>query len=315
MHLKTASLPASERRLSSVWLPPNKAAALRFSVPGCQLRTGRTCDRIHCYLFRMPNSDVQTTRLGRSDLMIAPICLGTNVFGWTADEQRSFAVLDAFVDGGGNLLDSADSYSSFVPGNKGGESETIIGNWLKSRGRRDDVLIATKVGRAPGVEGLSRETIRQAVEDSLRRLQIDCIDLYYAHADDPDTPLEETLSTFDELVREGKVRHIAASNYSASRLREAISVSAAGGFPRYEALQPHYNLLERNTYEGELADLCVGEEISCLPYFALAKGFLTGKYRESGDVGDGRRAQQASEYLDARGLSVLEGLVEIAALH
>lgn len=217
--------------------------------------------------------------------------------------------------GGGLLLDTADSYSAFVPGNKGGESETIIGNWLKSRGKRGDVLIATKVGRAPGVEGLAPATIKRAVEASLQRLQTDYIDLYYAHADDPDTPLEDTLATFDELVRSGKVRHIAASNFSAARLREALDVSAAAGFVRYEVVQPHYNLLERDDYEGALADLCVAEELSCLPYFALAKGFLTGKYRASADITESRRAQQASEYLNPRGLAVLEALDEIALAH
>lgn len=260
-------------------------------------------------------SNVGVRRLGRSDLEIAPVCLGTNVFGWTADEAEAFEVLDAFVAGGGSLLDTADSYSSFVPGNHGGESETIIGNWLKSRGRRDDVLIATKVGRQPGTQGLAAATIKRGVEDSLRRLQTDHIDLYYAHADDPSTPLEETLAAFDELVRVGKVRYIAASNYPPDRLREALDVSAANGFARYEALQPHYNLLERAEYEGALADLCAGEQLSCLPYYALAKGFLTGKYRSADDVPHSRRAARAAEYLNDRGIQVLRALDDVAAAH
>jgi aryl-alcohol dehydrogenase (NADP+) len=254
-------------------------------------------------------------RLGRTDLRVFPVCLGTNVFGWTADEAESFAVLDAFVAQGGNLLDSADSYSAFAPGNRGGESETIIGRWLSARGRRDDVLIATKVGRHPKLPGLSADNIAAAVEASLQRLQTDYIDLYWAHADDPETPLEETLSAFDELIRAGKVRYIGASNYSTERLREALRVSSAGGMARFEALQPHYNLLERDHYEGALADLCVAEDISCLPYFSLAKGFLTGKHRRGADASASPRASQALGYLDARGERLLKGLDQVAAAH
>ena len=258
---------------------------------------------------------IKQRRLGRTDLVAAPVCLGTNVFGWTANEQESFGVLDAFVAGGGSLLDTADSYSAFVQGNRGGESETIIGHWLKARGRRHDVLIATKVGRAPGAVGLAPATIRQALDASLRRLQTDYVDLYYAHADDPGTPLGETLAAFDELIKCGKVRHIAASNYSAARLREALTISDAHGLARYEALQPHYNLVEREGYEGQLSDLCVTEEISCLPYFALAKGFLTGKYRAGTSSPHARRAEQAAEYMNDRGRAVLDALDHVARAH
>lgn len=260
-------------------------------------------------------NDLGLRSLGRTDLHIAPICLGTNVFGWTADEKESFAVLDAFSAGGGQLLDTADSYSAFVTGNHGGESEAIIGNWLQSRGSRDDVLIATKVGRQPGLTGLAPSTIRRALDDSLRRLQTDYVDLYYAHADDPGTPLEETLQTFDALIQEGKVRYIGASNYAAPRLRQALEISASAGLARFEVLQPHYNLLERDTYEPALSALCSSAQISCLPYFALAKGFLSGKYRRSDEVPATRRARQAAEYLTERGEKVLRVLDEIADSH
>jgi aryl-alcohol dehydrogenase-like predicted oxidoreductase len=237
------------------------------------------------------------------------------VFGWTADEAQSFEVLDAYVAAGGNFIDSSDSYSAFAPGNNGGESETVLGKWFAARGNRADVVLATKVGRKPDRKGLSRGNIRTAVTESLERLQCDYIDLYYAHADDPDTPLEETLRAFDELVGEGKVRHIAASNYSAPRLAEALEISDRNGIARYVALQPHYSLVERDHYEGEPAELCVREELACVPYWALARGFLTGKYRPGVQV-DSPRAGAAAKYLeDERAVAVLAALDRIAEAH
>ncbi len=244
------------------------------------------------------------TKLGTTDLDVFGLNLGTNVFGWTADEPQSFAVLDAYTAAGGNFLDTADLYGG------GGGSETIIGNWLAKRGRRDDIVVATKVGMWDGRPGLSAKNIAAAAEDSLRRLRTDHIDLYYAHRDDPDTPLEETLGAFDALVRAGKVRHIGASNYSAERLSHALSISDANGLARYAVLQPHYNLMERD-YERELAPLTVREGLATLPYFALAKGFLTGKYRKD-TVADSPRAARASSYLDERGERVLARLDEFA---
>lgn len=253
--------------------------------------------------------------LGRSDLEVFPLCLGGNVFGWTADERQSFEVLDAYVQAGGNFIDSSDSYSAFVPGHVGGESETVLGKWLAARGNRSDVVLATKVGRKPDRQGLSAANIRDAIGESLARLQTDYIDLYYAHADDPDTALEETLATFDELIEEGKVRHIAASNYSQPRLAEALRIADEQGLARYVALQPHYSLIERHHYEGELQELCVREGIACLPYWALARGFLTGKYRRGVQV-DSPRAGVAGKYLeDPRAVAVLETIDSVAGAH
>ncbi len=255
------------------------------------------------------------TALGRTGLDVSPLCLGGNVFGWTADEADSFAVLDAYAAAGGNFVDSADSYSAWVTGNRGGESEEIIGRWLAARGNRDRIVVATKVGRMPGSNDLHADTIRQAVEGSLRRLQTDYIDLYYAHGDDnTEIPLEETLGAFDELVREGKVRYIAASNYEPPRLAEALAISAREGLASYVALQPHYNLLERG-YEDELRQLCADQGLACLPYFSLAKGFLTGKYRPDGEPVDSPRSAGAAVYLDERGIAALAALDEIAAGH
>jgi aryl-alcohol dehydrogenase (NADP+) len=217
-------------------------------------------------------------KLGTTELDVFPNCLGGNDFGWTADEQPTFRVLDAYTAAGGNFIDTADVHTASAPGNAGGESETIIGRWLAKRGRRDDVVIATKVGGWDRRPGLGANNIRAAVEDSLRRLGIDHIDLYYAHRDDESTPLEETLGAFDALVRGGKVRYIAASNYSAPRLRQALRNSQHEGLARYVALQTHYNLMERD-YESELAGVAAEHELAVLPYFALAMGFLTGKYR------------------------------------
>jgi aryl-alcohol dehydrogenase-like predicted oxidoreductase len=253
-------------------------------------------------------------RLGRTDLDVYPLCLGGNVFGWTADEEASFAILDRYAAAGGNFVDTADSYSAWVPGHVGGESETIIGRWMAARGNRDQMVVATKVGRLKGMADLHAETIRKGCEDSLRRLQTDRIDLFYAHADDnPEIPLEETMAAFDELVHAGKVRYVAASNYEVGRLQEALEVSRRDGLAEYVALQPQYNLVERD-YEDGLRDLCADEGLACVPYFSLAMGFLTGKYRPGTEV-DSPRAGGASKYLDERGQRVLDALDEVAAAH
>jgi aryl-alcohol dehydrogenase-like predicted oxidoreductase len=253
--------------------------------------------------------------IGSSGIEVSRLCLGGNVFGWTADRDTSFGVLDAFTAAGGNFVDTADSYMWRMPGNSGGESETIIGEWLAGRGRRDDVVIATKVGSWPQRKGLSAANIAAACDDSLRRLQTDHIDLYYAHRDDPDVPQEETLDAFDALVKAGKVRAVAASNFSAERLRSALEISARDGLTSYVALQPHYNLVERDEFETALQPLLQSEGLSCLPYYGLAKGFLTGKYRGDGAAVDSPRAEGAREYLDDRGRAVLAVLDEIAAGH
>ncbi|GAA3557713.1 aldo/keto reductase [Amycolatopsis ultiminotia] len=248
------------------------------------------------------------TKLGNTDLDVYGLNLGCNVFGFTADEPTSFAVLDAYSSAGGNFLDTADAYGG------GGGSETIIGNWLTGRGRRDDFVIATKVGAWEQRKGLAGANIVAAAEDSLRRLQTDHIDLYYAHRDDLDTPLEETLTAFDGLVRAGKVRYIAASNYEPARLADALSISDTSGLARFAALQPHYNLVERG-YEKDLGPLVAREGLATLPYFALAMGFLTGKYRSKDEPGDSPRAPRALAYLDERGARVLAALDEVAAAH
>lgn len=253
--------------------------------------------------------------LGRSGLQVAPLALGGNVFGWTADRAASFAVLDAFVDAGFNLIDTADVYSTWVPGHVGGESETMIGAWFKASGKRDRVVLATKVGKpmGEGRTGLSRRWIRQAVEDSLRRLQTDRIDLYQSHDDDKATPLEETMAAFGELIAEGKVRAIGASNFSAPRLAEANATAAKLGVPRYETLQPLFNLYDRAPYEAELQPLCVREQIGVINFFGLARGFLTGKYRSEADLGKSPRGGGVKGYLDARGLRILAALDDVAA--
>jgi aryl-alcohol dehydrogenase-like predicted oxidoreductase len=253
-------------------------------------------------------------KIGSSDLEVSRLCLGGNVFGWTADRDTSFAVLDAYVAAGGNFVDTADSYFWRAPGNSGGESETIIGEWMASRGNRHAVVVATKVGSWPERKGLSAKNIAEAVDDSLRRLRTDYIDLYYAHRDDPDTAQEETADAFDALVRAGKVRAIGASNFTAERLRSALEISARDGLASYVALQPHYNLMEREEYENALAPLVSSEGLACMPYYALASGFLTGKYRPDTHV-DSKRVEAALAYLDDRGRAVLAVLDEIAAGH
>jgi aryl-alcohol dehydrogenase-like predicted oxidoreductase len=253
-------------------------------------------------------------KISSTGLDVYPLALGGNVFGWTANEQESFAVLDAYSAAGGNFVDTADAYSAWAPGNFGGESETILGKWLDHRKLRDRMIIATKVGMHPQLKGLSAKTIRSAAENSLKRLRTDYIDLYYAHIDDENTALEETLGAFDSLVREGKIRYIAASNYTASRLAQALAVSDREGLARYVALQQHYNLLERDKYEGELANVVSREGLSSFPYFALASGFLTGKYRPGAKI-ESQRSDRARSYLNEKGLRVLAALDQVAAAH
>jgi aryl-alcohol dehydrogenase-like predicted oxidoreductase len=252
--------------------------------------------------------------LGNSGLEVAPLAFGGNVFGWTADEQTSFRLLDAFVAAGFNLIDTADMYSRFAPGNRGGESETIIGKWLKRRRRRDKVIIATKVGleMGPGRKGLSKSYILRAAEDSLKRLQTDYIDLYQSHRDDPDTPLEETLGAYTQLMDQGKVRAIGASNYSGARLAHALALSRRHGLPRYESLQPEYNLYDRAEYEGELEPVCIENGLGVITYFSLASGFLTGKYRSVSDVNSKARGDFVKKYLNDRGFRILDALDQVA---
>jgi aryl-alcohol dehydrogenase-like predicted oxidoreductase len=261
---------------------------------------------------------MQKRRLGRSDLEFAPIALGGNVFGWTADEPTSHRLLDAFVDAGFSFVDTADVYSRWAPGNKGGESEAVIGSWLrKNPAKRDKVLIATKCGmEMPSVgQGLSRSHILRSVDASLMRLGIERIDLFQSHRDDKTTPQEETLATYGELVKAGKLRFVGASNYEAPRLAEAARISKEKGLPRYESLQPHYNLMERGLFEGALEDECVKEGIGVIPYYSLASGFLSGKYRSEADVGDAKRAGGVKKYINSRGLGVLAALDAAAGKH
>jgi aryl-alcohol dehydrogenase-like predicted oxidoreductase len=258
---------------------------------------------------------VTKRKLGNTGMETGPLVLGGNVFGWTADEPMSFKLLDAFVASGLNLIDTADVYSKWIPGHKGGESETIIGNWLEKRGGRDKVLIATKVGveMGPGEGGLSKAYIFREVERSLSRLKTDYIDLYQSHRDDLETSFEETLEAYEELIKAGKVRAIGASNYKANRLEESLKVSAARGLPRYETLQPWYNLYDRADFESELADLCKRENIAVIPYFSLASGFLTGKYRSEKDLAGRARAYRVKDMLNERGFRILKALDKVSA--
>jgi aryl-alcohol dehydrogenase-like predicted oxidoreductase len=258
---------------------------------------------------------MQFRPLGRSALQVSPLCFGGNVFGWTADERTSFSLLDAWLDAGFNFVDTADVYSRWAPGHSGGESEAVIGRWLKQGGRRDKVVIATKVGldMGGGKTGLKPARIREAVDESLRRLQTDRIDLYQAHTDDPDTPLQATLEAFARLIEEGKVRAIGASNYSAARLSEALDTSRRLGLPRYESLQPLYNLYDRAPFEEELQRLCLDQHVGVINYYSLASGFLTGKYRSPADAAKSARgANTISKYLNDRGLQILAALDEAA---
>jgi aryl-alcohol dehydrogenase-like predicted oxidoreductase len=258
---------------------------------------------------------MQQRPLGRSGLKIAPLVFGGNVFGWTANESTSFDLLDAFVDAGFNCIDTADMYSRWAPGNRGGESETIIGKWLQARGARARVLIATKIGgdMGEGLKGLSRRHILQGVEASLRRLQTDYIDLYQAHFDDESTALEETLETFKELIEQGKVRAIGGSNYKGARLAAALGVSEQHHWPRYESLQPQYNLYDRSDFESNLEPICRQQQLGVIPYYSLASGFLTGKYRSAGDSGKSARGVGMKRFLNERGRRILAALDEVAA--
>ena len=256
--------------------------------------------------------------LGRSGIWVSPLALGGNVFGWTVDEATGFSLLDAWVDAGFDLIDTADMYSTWVPGHVGGESEAVIGKWLAASGKRDRVMLATKLGKpmGHGGKGLAPAYIRKAVEASLRRLCTDRIDLYQSHEDDIETPLHDTLAAFGELIDAGKVRAIGASNYSAARLAEALAVSAADGLPRFECLQPLYNLYDRQTFEAELGPLCVAEHIGVINFYALASGFLTGKYRRREDSEKSTRGKSTvARYLNPRGLRILAALDEVAAHH
>jgi aryl-alcohol dehydrogenase-like predicted oxidoreductase len=253
-------------------------------------------------------------QLGQSSIETAPLMLGSNVFGWTADEATSFKILDAFVAAGLNFIDTADTYSTWVPGHQGGESETIIGNWFKRSGKRDKIVIATKVGaEIPGQgKGLSKGWIMRQVEASLKRLQTDYIDLYQSHRDDPATPVEETLEAYAQLIQQGKVRVIGCSNFTAERIRESLAASRKNGWPRYESLQPNYNLYERATYESTLEPLALQEKLGVIPYYGLASGFLTGKYRSQDDLKKSQRGQSTKKYLNDRGFRILQALDQVA---
>lgn len=258
---------------------------------------------------------MEKRELGKSGIKVHPFAFGGNVFGWTADEKTSFSLLDAYIDQGLDLIDTADVYSKWVPGNKGGESETIIGNWLKKTGKRDQIIIATKVGKpmAEDKKGLSKAYIIQAVEASLKRLQTDYIDLYQSHDDDKDTPLAETLATYTDLIKQGKVRAIGASNFSAARLEESLQVSRDNNFAAYQTLQPQYNLYDRDGYEKELEPVCRKNNLGVITFYSLASGFLTGKYRSENDLSKSQRGGGVKRYLNDRGYKILAALDEVAA--
>ncbi len=256
---------------------------------------------------------MQKRQLGHSGLEISPLVLGGNVFGWTADEATSFSLLDRFVERGFNAIDTADSYSAWAPGLSGGESETVMGKWLAKRGRRDDVVIMTKVGSLEARKGLKADNIAAAVEDSLKRLQTDYLDVYFAHIDDDSVPFEESLGAFSRLVEAGKVRAVGASNHSAARMREALKVAAEQGLSRYEVMQPGYNLYDRAGFEDELASLAQQEELGVVSYFSLASGFLTGKYRSKADLEGAARAAFLEGFFDERGMRLLDVLREVSS--
>jgi aryl-alcohol dehydrogenase-like predicted oxidoreductase len=258
---------------------------------------------------------MEMRQLGNSDLKVSKLMFGGNVFGWTADEAMSFKLLDAWVDAGFNFIDTADYYSRFSPGNVGGESETIIGKWLKLNGNRDKVIIATKVGMemGPGKVGLSKPYIMRAVEDSLHRLGIDHIDLYQSHKDDLETPMDETLEAFGEVIKYGKVRYIGASNYSPERLKLALKLSKEHGYPKFQSLQPIYNLCDRTVYEGELENTCVENGLGVITFYSLAGGFLTGKYRTRESVDNSARKIRVEKYWNDRGFKILKALDDVAA--
>lgn len=260
---------------------------------------------------------MQKRRLGKTDLSIAPLVLGGNVFGWTADEKTSFDLLDRFVGAGLNAIDTADSYSRWIPGHEGGESETIIGNWMKSRGNRDQVVVITKVGSdmGQGKKDLSAAYIEKAIDASLKRLRTDVVDLYLSHWPDPATPYEETLGAYQKLIAKGKIRWSGASNLDGGQLRAALDVAGLRNLPRYEVLQPGYNLYDRDGFDGPLRDLCMAEDIGVITYYSLAKGFLSGKYRSEADLGKSPRGGGVKEYLDKRGLRILAALDAVSERH
>ena len=259
---------------------------------------------------------MQKRHIGTSQLQVAPLVFGGNVFGWSADEATSFSILDAFVDAGLDFIDTADVYSAWVPGHHGGESETIIGKWLKQGGRRDKVVLATKVGMLGTRKGLSGGNIQAAVEDSLRRLQTDYIDVYFSHLDDAETPLAETLGAYQRLIEAGKVRVIGASNYSGARVEEALTIAQQNGLPRYQLLQPEYNLYDRAPYESEIEPVALAHRLGVVTYYSLASGFLSGKYRSKADLGkSSARGSRVEKYLDERGLGILKALDEVAGRH
>jgi aryl-alcohol dehydrogenase-like predicted oxidoreductase len=273
---------------------------------------------LYIYLYIPKSITMEKRQLGSSEIQTAPLVLGTNVFAWTVDEPAAFDILDTFTEGGFNMIDTANSYPSWVPGNLGGESEAIIGNWMKERGNRDKIIIATKVGWDidAGRHGLTKEQVTKEVEGSLKRLRTDYIDLYQSHKDDPSVQQEETLEVYERLVKEGKVRVTGASNYSAARLSEALRISEEKNYPRYQSLQPHYNLYDREIFEAKLEPLCVKEGLGVIPYFSLARGFLTGKYRSKGDTTKSSRGSSVEKfYYNERGDRILKALDEVSARH
>jgi len=258
---------------------------------------------------------MEKRKLGSTGLAILPFALGGNVFGWTSREPDAYRILDSFIDAGGELIDTADAYSAWLPGHEGGESERLLGNWLERRGKRDDIIIATKVGLLPGAggKGLQPSRIKAAVEESLRRLKTDYIDIYFAHADDPETPLEHSLEAFDLLVKEGKVRSLGASQYSAARIQESLDVARDGGLEPFRVVQPELSLVKRDAYEGDLQTLCLKKDLGVITYFSLAAGFLSGKYRSLDDLGNRDRAPRVKQYLNEHGLCVLGEMDAIVA--
>jgi aryl-alcohol dehydrogenase-like predicted oxidoreductase len=258
---------------------------------------------------------MQKRRIGHSELQVAPLMFGGNVFGWTADEATSFSILDAFVDAGLDFIDTADVYSAWAPGNHGGESEAIIGKWLQRSGKRDRIVLATKVSKHPQRKGLSAANIQAAVEDSLRRLQTDYIDIYFSHDDDTATPLAETLGAYQRLIEAGKVRVIGASNYSGARVEEALALSRQYGLPEYQVLQPEYNLYDRAGYETDLEPVALAYQLGVVVYWSLASGFFSGKYRSKEDLADKARGSRVEKYLNERGLRILGALDRVAARH
>jgi aryl-alcohol dehydrogenase-like predicted oxidoreductase len=257
---------------------------------------------------------MEKRQLGNTTLHVYPVTFGGNVFGWTIDEKKSFEILDGFTGAGFNFIDTADVYSRWAPGNNGGESETIIGNWMKQKKNREDIILATKVGSdmGDGKKGLSKKYILKAAEDSLTRLKTDYIDLYQTHFDDETTPIEETLEAYAQLIKEGKVRHIGASNLTPERLKKSMDVAIEHNLPGYQTFQPHYNLYEREKFEGGLEPLCLGYGLGVLNYYSLASGFLTGKYRSKDDLDKSQRGGGVAKYLDERGFKILAALDEVA---